>query len=308
MSKKQREKVEDEVRYYQREKSLVRPQGVNMQSGSGHPSTTALPIGLHTSVGATSQSDPSPDSSVYDSQSQQPSSSQVPYSVYNGTNSFANGSGGPRSGVGPPDGPYDTVVPYGYPPTIVAYDIRNTTDFVDSTTFDPLTSQTSTQQQHQPHSTSSHNLTHHHHQQLPHPPQLIQHPIRSSVTVLDPNQMIHIHSEVVAMAVEAHTKTLLMPKELIDREHINASSHELASQLECFKDMKREELWLECAARLTIVIQNIIEFAKIIPVFASKLIQDDQITLLKAGLYSLLLCRFSFILIFILFYQQDVSN
>ena len=43
-----------------------------------------------------------------------------------------------------------------------------------------------------------------------------------------------------------------------------------------------EDLWLECASRLTNVIQQIIEFAKMVPGFM-KLSQDDQIVLLKAG-------------------------
>ena len=43
-----------------------------------------------------------------------------------------------------------------------------------------------------------------------------------------------------------------------------------------------EELWLECAQRLTAVIQQIIEFAKMVPGFM-KLSQDDQIVLLKTG-------------------------
>lgn len=41
-------------------------------------------------------------------------------------------------------------------------------------------------------------------------------------------------------------------------------------------------MWLECAQKLTAVIQQIIEFAKMVPGFM-KLSQDDQIVLLKAG-------------------------
>lgn len=48
--------------------------------------------------------------------------------------------------------------------------------------------------------------------------------------------------------------------------------------------MAHEELWLECAQKLTTVIQQIIEFAKMVPGFM-KLSQDDQIVLLKAGKY-----------------------
>lgn len=43
-----------------------------------------------------------------------------------------------------------------------------------------------------------------------------------------------------------------------------------------------EDLWLECAQKLTSVIQQIIEFAKMVPGFM-KLPQDDQIVLLKSG-------------------------
>lgn len=58
-----------------------------------------------------------------------------------------------------------------------------------------------------------------------------------------------------------------------------------------------EQLWLECAQKLTTVIQQIIEFAKMVPGFM-KLTQDDQIVLLKAGkvnssvykLYQILQC------------------
>lgn len=46
--------------------------------------------------------------------------------------------------------------------------------------------------------------------------------------------------------------------------------------------MTYEEMWLDCADKLTAMIQNIIEFAKLIPGFM-KLTQDDQILLLKSG-------------------------
>lgn len=44
-----------------------------------------------------------------------------------------------------------------------------------------------------------------------------------------------------------------------------------------------DELWLDCATKLTAVIQQIIEFAKMVPGFM-KLPQDDQIVLLKSGM------------------------
>jgi hypothetical protein len=57
-----------------------------------------------------------------------------------------------------------------------------------------------------------------------------------------------------------------------------------------FKDLGHEELWLEAATRLTAVVQQIIEFAKMVPGFM-KLPQDDQIVLLKAGAFELVVLR-----------------
>lgn len=42
--------------------------------------------------------------------------------------------------------------------------------------------------------------------------------------------------------------------------------------------MGQEALWLDCAEKLTTMIQNIIEFAKLIPGFM-RLSQDDQVCL-----------------------------
>lgn len=49
-----------------------------------------------------------------------------------------------------------------------------------------------------------------------------------------------------------------------------------------YNSMSYEEMWMDCADKLTNMIQNIIEFAKLIPGFM-KLSQDDQILLLKSG-------------------------
>lgn len=53
-----------------------------------------------------------------------------------------------------------------------------------------------------------------------------------------------------------------------------------------YNSMTYEEVWLDCADKLTNMIQNIIEFAKLIPGFM-KLSQDDQILLLKSGKFRL---------------------
>ncbi|XP_072160900.1 probable nuclear hormone receptor HR3 [Bemisia tabaci] len=64
------------------------------------------------------------------------------------------------------------------------------------------------------------------------------------------------------------------------------------SKLIYYKGLSHEELWLECAQKLTTVIQQIIEFAKMVPGFM-KLSQDDQIVLLKAGSFELAVIRMS---------------
>ena len=43
-----------------------------------------------------------------------------------------------------------------------------------------------------------------------------------------------------------------------------------------------EKLWMEIAEKVTLAVQQIIEFAKMVPGFMN-LLQDDQIMLLKGG-------------------------
>ncbi|KAH7643419.1 nuclear hormone receptor hr3-like protein [Dermatophagoides farinae] len=59
-----------------------------------------------------------------------------------------------------------------------------------------------------------------------------------------------------------------------------------------FKNLSHDQQWLRCADKLTDMIQQIIEFAKMIPGFM-KLSQDDQIVLLKAGSFELCCLRMS---------------
>ena len=67
----------------------------------------------------------------------------------------------------------------------------------------------------------------------------------------------------------------------LDRISISNCFYLFIRAIRTFK--AQEELWLECAQRLTAVIQQIIEFAKMVPGFM-KLSQDDQIVLLKTGI------------------------
>ncbi|XP_062600492.1 probable nuclear hormone receptor HR3 isoform X2 [Saccostrea cucullata] len=86
---------------------------------------------------------------------------------------------------------------------------------------------------------------------------------------------------------EAHMRTCLYSKDQI--EHIKSS---LTPQdiIDAFKSMSRSQLLSEVAEKITIAVQQIIEFAKMLPGFMD-LSQDDQIMLLKAGSFELALIR-----------------
>lgn len=77
MSKKQREKVEDEVRFHRAQ--LVRPPGQLTTNGGQPPTPTTVP----STYPSQTSSETSPDSSVLEQQPQQPSSSSqlVPYNT-----------------------------------------------------------------------------------------------------------------------------------------------------------------------------------------------------------------------------------
>jgi len=103
---------------------------------------------------------------------------------------------------------------------------------------------------------------------------------------LDPVQI----SELLAKAIgDAHSRTCLF-----SGEHIADMLRKPmdSSRMNYYQNMAQEELWLECAQRLTAVIQQIIEFAKMVPGFM-KLSQDDQIVLLKTGSFELAIIRMS---------------
>lgn len=94
----------------------------------------------------------------------------------------------------------------------------------------------------------------------------------------DPSQISELLSKTIS---DAHIRTCIYT---LDHIHeMFRKPHDL-SRLLYYKNMAHEELWLECAQKLTTVIQQIIEFAKMVPGFM-KLSQDDQIVLLKAGKY-----------------------
>jgi len=65
----------------------------------------------------------------------------------------------------------------------------------------------------------------------------------------------------------------------------------------CLTLQTHRQLWVEIAEKLTVAVQQIIEFAKMVPGFMS-LLQDDQIMLLKGGE----LCS-----VFVLIFQTSLS-
>ncbi|XP_014295541.1 probable nuclear hormone receptor HR3 isoform X2 [Microplitis demolitor] len=102
----------------------------------------------------------------------------------------------------------------------------------------------------------------------------------------NPAEINELLSKTIA---DAHSRTCLVSTDQI--QELFHKPHDL-SKLIYYKNMAHEQLWLECAQKLTTVIQQIIEFAKMIPGFM-KLSQDDQIVLLKAGSFELAVLRMS---------------
>nr|WCS71178.1 hormone receptor-like protein 46-2 [Pardosa pseudoannulata] len=227
MSKKQREKVEDEVRFHRAQ--LVRPQGAAPSHSTPQPTET------------------SPDSSVFDHQ-QQPSSSNQHVSYINSGYNYNGDLNFTTNG-------------YTYTPQTIPFDLGSA-DFVDSTTFDP-------QQQLEP----------------------IQDANSLLITVVPQGPMTtNSHLELLTKTLtEAHTRTCLYTNEQV--AEIMKKPHDYAAIL-CYKSMDHEQLWLDCAQKLTNIIQQIIEFAKMVPGFM-KLSQDDQILLLKAGSFEMSVLRMS---------------
>ncbi|XP_023290751.1 probable nuclear hormone receptor HR3 [Orussus abietinus] len=224
MSKKQREKVEDEVRFHR----------AQMRAAS----------------------ETAPDSSVFEHQT--PSSSDQHHS-YNGGYAYGGSdyaSPGPGTGG---SGYYNHQAMANY---------ELSADYVDSTTtYDPRPTQ---QVDNVAPDNSSVNTT----------------GVLPSVVTTDPAQISELLSKTIA---DAHTRTCLMSTEQIQESF--RKPHDL-SKLIYYKNMAHEQLWLECAQKLTTVIQQIIEFAKMVPGFM-KLSQDDQIVLLKAGSFELAVLRMS---------------
>ncbi|XP_073964811.1 nuclear hormone receptor 3 ROR-beta isoform X8 [Choristoneura fumiferana] len=215
MSKKQREKVEDEVRFHR----------AQMRA----------------------QTDAAPDS-VYDAQQQTPSSSDQFHGHYN---SYP-----------------------GYASPISSYGYNNTAPSLTSTMIQP---QAQTQQ-----------------------PYDVPADYVDSTTAYEPKQGGFLDADFIGHAegdiskvlvkslAEAHANTI--PKLEYIHEMLRKPV-DVAKQL-FYSSMTYEAMWLDCADKLTTMIQSIIEFAKLMPGFM-KLTQDDQILLLKSGSFELAIVRLS---------------
>ncbi|KAL6439045.1 hypothetical protein ACFW04_003797 [Cataglyphis niger] len=227
MSKKQREKVEDEVRFHR----------AQMRAAS----------------------ETAPDSSVFEHQT--PSSSDQ-HHPYNGGYTYG---GSEYTSSGPGTGGYTN---YNHQ-AMTNYELS--ADYVDSTTtYDPRPTQTQVADTVAPDTPSAVTAT----------------GVLPSVVTTDPAQISELLSKTIA---DAHARTCLVSTEQIQESFRKPTD---ISRMIYYKNMAHEQLWLECAQKLTTVIQQIIEFAKMVPGFM-KLSQDDQIVLLKAGSFELAVLRMS---------------
>ncbi|XP_059610129.1 probable nuclear hormone receptor HR3 isoform X2 [Phlebotomus argentipes] len=97
-----------------------------------------------------------------------------------------------------------------------------------------------------------------------------------------------INEVLIKTLAEAHANTNLK----LEVVHDMFRKPQDMSRILYYKNLGQEDLWLDCAEKLTAMIQNIIEFAKLIPGFM-RLSQDDQILLLKTGSFELAIVRMS---------------
>jgi len=88
---------------------------------------------------------------------------------------------------------------------------------------------------------------------------------------------------------EAHTRTVLLTS---DQIHLAWRTGIDQAKLFAYRNMSQEDLWLSAAQKLTNIIKQIIEFAKLIPGFL-KLTQEDQIYLLKRAAFEIAIVRMS---------------
>lgn len=98
------------------------------------------------------------------------------------------------------------------------------------------------------------------------------------------------HMDAVTMGnaiSEAHLRTCLYSNEQIELLKQQTVSQDIVN---AYQSMTHRQLWVELSDKITLAVQQIIEFAKMIPGFMD-LSQDDQIMLLKAGSFELALLQ-----------------
>jgi hypothetical protein len=110
-------------------------------------------------------------------------------------------------------------------------------------------------------------------------------PASEAVSAQEDETDLNLLTKAVA---EAHVLTSFYTREQLDRLRQLMAPPELLNR---YKQLNRQEVWLEMANKLTEAVQQIIEFAKMVPGFIN-LIQDDQIMLLKGGSFEIALLRF----------------
>ncbi|XP_033232201.1 probable nuclear hormone receptor HR3 isoform X3 [Belonocnema kinseyi] len=98
-----------------------------------------------------------------------------------------------------------------------------------------------------------------------------------------------INAILIKTITDAYTRSWYSTTELIQEAFRRSPD---MHKMMFHKNMTHEELWLESAQKLTTAIQHIIEFAKMVPGFM-KFGQDDQIVLLKASAFELAVLRMS---------------
>ncbi|XP_027222336.1 probable nuclear hormone receptor HR3 isoform X6 [Penaeus vannamei] len=275
MSKKQREKVEDEVRYHRAQMRAVPGQETSPDSSMYEPPTPTssdiYPPTYHYSPDLTSFT---PTGYNYTPQT---TTSTIPFEITPDYVVDSTTFGDVRQTS------LDPLPDSGAMSPVVSSD--STTYLPPGPTSPPLSQP---QQQQQPHQQLQQQQQQHLQQQ-----QQQQQPTVVGATVLPEEESVSPHPEQLAEIIarwvaDAHLRTCLYSTEHI-LDVMRKQSPDITN-INYYKNMAHEELWYDCAQKLTSVIQQIIEFAKAVPGFR-KFSQDDQIVLLKAGSFELAVLR-----------------
>jgi len=292
MSKKQREKVEEEVNFHQRERARIQGTSPDSSFIDSTPSSTEPVYGNngfpYSDLGYPGQYPFTPGQNQYDIRddynvdsttttfdtiSQESENTNLPTGIPGIKPASIPPRAGPGQVLNQPQRPQLNIkVEQGTdlmsPLTSPNHDTM-VPGFVDSTTFPSRPTPPLTQDQ------------------LPFQadnfirPDILQEELQN-----DPDKIGQLLSNSI---FEAHTRTCLLTREQIQEAwQIGVDQEKLFR----FRNMPQEDLWLSAAQRLTSIIQQIIEFAKMVPGFM-KFAQDDQIVLLKAGSFELSILRMS---------------